>query len=173
MEFYTASLLFTGLEHEKFEVIMIHIYHEELLINFLVFPQRVSLDHLNLQLCSYELCTEAFAAFRSRQLQAPRVLMIDPTRSQIDLQVAGGVGDEEEEEEGKFRSSVLQDLHMVRQPSLLCTRYTSTVFLFTYYCTNSPTQLGVEKNGLYLDEDTYTKLIAVDVVEFQCMALTQ
>ena len=44
--------------------------------------------------------------------------MIDPTRSQIDLQVTGGAADEEEEEEeeGKFPSSVLKDLHMVRQP---------------------------------------------------------
>ena len=98
--------------------------------------------------------------------------MIDPTRSQIDLQVAGGVADEEEEEEeeGKFPSSVLKDLHMVRQPHR-CTGYTSTVFVFMY-CTNSLILLGVEKNGLYLDEDTYMKLIAVDVVEFQCMALT-
>ena len=71
--------------------------------------QHISLDHLNLQLASYELDTEAFAAFRSRQLQAPKALIFDPNHSQLDIGE-----DMEEDEQGKNATSFLEDLHLVR-----------------------------------------------------------
>ena len=67
------------------------------------------MDHLNLQLASYELGTEAFAAFRSRQLQTPKALIFDPTHSQVDMRE-----DVEEDELGKSSNSFLVDLHLVR-----------------------------------------------------------
>lgn len=42
-------------------------------------PQHVSLDHLNLRLADIEFSVEAFAAFRSSQLQPPRVYLLDPS----------------------------------------------------------------------------------------------
>lgn len=35
------------------------------------------MDYLNLQLADYELCTEAFVAFRARQLQVTRAQLLD------------------------------------------------------------------------------------------------
>ena len=63
--------------------------------------QQVSLDHLNLRLADTEFSVEAFAAFRSSQLQAPRAYLLDPSSSlpgQLDLTgergepLAGGGG---------------------------------------------------------------------------------
>ena len=56
-------------------------------------------------MASYELDTEAFTAFRSRQLQAPKALICDPTRSQLE--------DKDEEEQEKNTSLYLEDLHLV------------------------------------------------------------
>ena len=67
--------------------------------------QNVCLDHLNLRLANYELDTEAFAAFRSRQLQAPKALICDPIRSQFE--------DKDEEEQEKNASLFLEDLRLV------------------------------------------------------------
>lgn len=39
----------------------------------------MSLDHLNLRLADVEFSIEAFAAFRSSQLQPPRVYLLDPS----------------------------------------------------------------------------------------------
>lgn len=39
----------------------------------------MSLDHLNLRLADAEFVIEAFAAFRSSQLQPPRVYLLDPS----------------------------------------------------------------------------------------------
>ena len=73
--------------------------------------QNICLDHLNLRLASYELDTEAFAAFRSRQLQAPKALICDPIRGQLE--------DKDEEEQEKNTSLCLEDLHLVSGFSLL------------------------------------------------------
>ena len=56
-------------------------------------------------MASYELDTEAFAAFRSCQLQAPKPLICDPVRSQLE--------DKDEEEQEKNTSLLLEDLHLV------------------------------------------------------------
>ncbi len=72
--------------------------------------QTVSLDFLNLRLADYEVNTDAFVAFRSRQLQAPRLLILDPTHSQGTGEESG-VGDNNREE------GYLEELIMV---STLC-----------------------------------------------------
>ena len=56
-------------------------------------------------MASYELDTEAFAAFRSRQLQPPKALICDPIRGQLE--------DKDEEEQEKNTSLCLEDLHLV------------------------------------------------------------
>ena len=123
--------------------------------------QHISLDHLNLQLASYELDTEAFASFRSRQLQASKALICDPTRSQLDM----GEDKDEEEQEGSA-CLFLEDLQLVRRYALfylICT----LMMIINFY--TSLTWFTISRSGHYLDEGTYMRLTAGDVVGFQCM----
>ncbi len=74
----------------------------------------MSLDFLNLQLADYEVNTDAFVAFRSRQLQAPRLLIMDPTHSPgVDESEGCGLGNDNRGGEGP-----LEDLIMVSGSSV-------------------------------------------------------
>ena len=70
----------------------------------------MSLDYFNLHLADYELTTEAFAAFRSKQLQAPRSFILDPSSAAPFLS----------EEPDVKPSSFLDDLHVVSVFSCVC-----------------------------------------------------
>lgn len=56
-----------------------------------------------MRLAGYELTTEAFAAFRSKQLQAPRSFILDPSSA------APFLSDETDVKPSSF----LEDLHVV------------------------------------------------------------
>ena len=60
--------------------------------------QNVNLDSLNLSLANYEVNMDAFVAYRSRQLQAPRSLITDlsSTFSLPDL-LRGEVAEDDQE----------------------------------------------------------------------------
>ena len=73
------------------------------------------MDHFNLGLATCELVAEAFAAYRSRQLQAPKALIVDFSRSQMDI--GEDVDDDEQE---KNKNSFLEDLHLVRGKLHVC-----------------------------------------------------
>ena len=64
-------------------------------------------------MADYEVEMDAFVAYRSRQLQAPRLLILDPTRSQVlsDSEACES-GDDVIEGEG-VRTGFLEDLHLV------------------------------------------------------------
>ncbi len=76
----------------------------------MLFFQNVSLDFLNLQLADYEVTMDAFVAYRSRQLQAPRLLILDPTHPQGVMESEGCDSGDDREGEG-----YLEDLHLVSQ----------------------------------------------------------
>lgn len=63
--------------------------------------QHVHLDDLNLKLCDYELVMDAFAAFRTRQLQTNRTSF---------LELSGG---KDEAAVGTATHRFLEDLHVV------------------------------------------------------------
>ncbi len=71
--------------------------------------QHVNLNDLNLRLCDYELDMDAFASFRTRQLQASRVLFTDLTCLHRE-----GVVSETNGIENTRVPSFLEDLHVVR-----------------------------------------------------------
>lgn len=74
------------------------------------------MDHFNLELANCELDTEAFAAYRSRQLQAPKALIVDFTHSQVD--VGEDVDDDDHQEKNK--KLFVEDLHLVRGQLHVC-----------------------------------------------------
>ncbi|KAL5477552.1 hypothetical protein EMCRGX_G024363 [Ephydatia muelleri] len=82
LEYCTASLAERPLEYDPFK--------------------HISLDYFNMRLADYELTTEAFAAFRSKQLQAPRSLILDPSSA------APFLSDETDIKPSSF----LEDLHV-------------------------------------------------------------
>ena len=52
----------------------------------------MSLEHLNLRLADTEFSVEAFAAFRSSQLQPPRAYILDPSSAlPHHVELGGGV----------------------------------------------------------------------------------
>lgn len=72
------------------------------------FCQHVNLDDLNLRLCDYELVMDAFAAFRTRQLQTS-------CNSFLELASSGASSsDLDEVGEGSASHRFLEDLHVVR-----------------------------------------------------------
>ena len=62
------------------------------------YPQHVSLDHLNLRLVDCEFSVEAFAAYRSSQLQSPRGYILDPSSALTPLTI--DLSDTDREREG-------------------------------------------------------------------------
>ena len=65
----------------------------------------MNLDDLNLKLCDYELVMDAFAGFRTRQLQTNRTLF---------LELSGGKEScDEAPVEGATHHRFLEDLHVV------------------------------------------------------------
>ncbi len=94
------------LSHEsKFFIVTVH------LILFWLIPQNVDLNDLNLNLCNYELEMDAFTAFRSHQLSAPRMLFMDHYR-QLSGQTEDDSDDGSKSSAGKSQI-FLEDLHMV------------------------------------------------------------
>lgn len=70
------------------------------------------MNNLNLKLCDYELEMEAFAAFRSRQLAAPRMVFMDHSHlhgNQLDVIKP----DESDNSELTKAQVFLDDLHVV------------------------------------------------------------
>ena len=81
----------------------------------LVCAQNVSLDYLNLSLASYEVNMDAFVAYRSRQLQAPRALIVDLSSTFSLPDTTRG--------EMATSESPLRDLKMVNHTELLYMYY--------------------------------------------------
>jgi len=77
----------------------------------------VDLNDLNLNLCNYELEMDAFAAFRSRQLLAPRMLFNEHYRQRSN-QLEESMDDSTKS--NVVKSQFLEDLHMVSYLSRCC-----------------------------------------------------
>ena len=69
--------------------------------------QHVSFDYLNLCLADYELNIDSFTAYRSRQLQAPRLSLID-TESFIRGDLVAESLAEDSSEKDKFLSDLVR-----------------------------------------------------------------
>ena len=85
----------------------------------------MNLNDLNLALCDYELEMDAFAAFRTRQLQANR-------SSFMDLSSCNELKkdfDPQNEEDRPNRQSFLDDLHVVRELLLNTLEFLLCVFM--------------------------------------------
>ena len=75
----------------------------------------MSLDHLNLRLADSEFSIEAFAAFRSSQLQPPRAYLLDPSAAlppRVHLGGLGGLDSEESTGETELQDLVLVNLSL-------------------------------------------------------------
>ena len=107
LEFCTASSVLKVLEYDPFKVLCIHVTQAYLYLN--VCFQHVNINDLNFKLCDYELEIEAFASFRTRQLQAPRTLFTDFSTS-----YGNDVDFEEFKGDRASTQSFLEDLHVVR-----------------------------------------------------------
>ena len=83
------------------------------------FAQHISLDYFNMRLADYELTTEAFAAFRSKQLQAPRSLILDPSSA------APFLSDETDIKPSSF----LEDLHVVCVLVSFCVYVSMSIYM--------------------------------------------
>ena len=88
-----------------------------------VCAQNVSLDYLNLSLASYEVNMDAFVAYRSRQLQAPRALIVDLSSTFSLPDTTRG--------EMATSESPLRDLKMVNHTELLYMYYK---IVYITYC---------------------------------------
>ena len=64
-------------------------------------------------MADYEVEMDAFVAYRSRQLQAPRLLILDPTHSQVVSDSEGGESGDDVMEGEPLRTDYLEDLHLV------------------------------------------------------------
>ena len=73
----------------------------------------MNLNDLNLTLCDYELEMDAFASFRTRQLQANRSAFMD-------LSICDDLRETMETQGESSRQSFLEDLHVVSMKMCVC-----------------------------------------------------
>ena len=146
--------------------------------------QHVSLDHLNLRLADTEFSLEAFAAFRSCQLQAPRAYILDPSTAHP-LDLSGGGGGEEGTMGAGGEGELLRDLIMVSEEghaerrdfasaqinSLLVSRKLSCLHVFLPPFLFPDLPLSPSQPGLVSSQEEWTlgrRKHMYDVNSFRC-----